>query len=90
MSADAGARSLFRASLRLWSDTEPLAQLVRAARWNWENVHVNGKSVPATGRTPARVAPRHYARSEDPKYGDIEDIIPVIAHWLDEIEAKRH
>jgi hypothetical protein len=65
-----------------------LAPLLRAIGWDWKNVHVKGELVPARGRTPARLAQRHYASSNDPRHEDIQDIIPVIAHWLDEIESQ--
>jgi len=86
MSANADVRSYFRASLRLWSSAKPLTPLLRASEWDWTTVHIKGEIVPARGRTPARVAPRHYACSEDPVNADIANIVLVLAHWLDAIE----
>jgi hypothetical protein len=76
----------FRANLRLWSDTEPLARLVRASGRNWTEIDVKGETVNAKGRVAARIATRHYASSADTKYDDIDKIEPVLSQWVDDIE----
>jgi hypothetical protein len=77
----------FKANLRLWSDTEPLASVVRASPRQWKTVDVKGQTMPARGRVTARIAQQHYASSEDEKYENIEDIAYVLSQWLDEIEG---
>ena len=76
----------FKANLRLWSDTEPLASVVRASPRRWKTVDVKGETIPARGRVTARIAQQHYASSEDEKYENIEDVAQVLSQWLDEIE----
>ena len=76
----------FKANLRLWSDTEPLARLVRDSGHNWSDIDVKDEKVQAKGRVPSRIASRHYASSEDTTYDNIEKIIPVIARWLEDLE----
>jgi hypothetical protein len=76
----------FKANLRLWSDTEPLARRVRASGQNWTDIDVKGETIPGKGRVSARIASQHYAASEDIKYNNIESMVPVISQWLDDIE----
>jgi hypothetical protein len=76
----------FRANLRLWSDKEPLARLVRASGHNWSEIDVKDEKVQAKGRVSAHIASRHYASSEDTIYDNIEKIIPFISRWLDDLE----
>jgi len=37
---------------------------------------------------PLRIASRHFASSEAPPNENIDDIVPVIAAWLDKIEQE--
>lgn len=77
----------FKANLRLWSETEPLAPVVRGSRRQWTDVDVKGQIIPAKGRVRARIASRHYASTEDIKCDNIGDIVPVLSQWLDDIES---
>ena len=77
----------FKASLRLWSDAEPLAALVHASRLQWKHLYVKGQMIPARGKAAANVALQHYACSEDVDYANITQIASVLSQGLDEIES---
>jgi hypothetical protein len=78
----------FKANLRLWSDSEPLTPVVKSSRRVWPHLDVKGEVIPARGRVKARIASKHYASSEDIKYEDIDEIVPVVSQWLSEIENE--
>lgn len=77
----------FKANLRLWSDSEPLGPVVHASRHPWPVLYVKGQTIPARGKVNARIASQHFASSEDIKYDNILNIVPVLAQWLHEIES---
>jgi hypothetical protein len=83
------AAPTFKANLRLWSDTVPLAPVVQASLCQWDRLYIKGQTIPARGKASPHIATRHYATSEDREYADIRDIGPVIEQWLDEIESGR-
>ncbi|WP_374545008.1 hypothetical protein [Rhodoblastus sp.] len=76
----------FKASLRLWSYSEPLEPVIPALGSHWPHLDVKGQLIPARGRVKAHFAPQHYASSEDIKDTNIENIVAVISQWLDNIE----
>jgi hypothetical protein len=78
----------FKASLRLWSDTEPLGEIIHSSRRPWMHHYVKGQTIPASGRSQARISSRHYASSEDVKYDNVADVASALSQWLDEVESR--
>ncbi len=78
----------FKANLRLWSDVEPLGEIVHSSLRPWTYHYVKGQSIPANGRAQARISSKHYASSETIECDDIQHIAAALSQWLDEIESE--
>lgn len=76
-----------KASLRLWSDNEPLAPVICHSSTSWKHLYVKGQVLPPKGRAQAHLVTRHYASSDDIEFDNIDGIDQVLAQWLDEIDT---